>query len=123
MPGKYTRRNPLDKYRQQGPGDFMGRLFELALNANNPYREMARFCEEWVAAQEQEEVEEREDERLLRRQLEHKFGKLPRWASKQLAAADAATLEEWGLRLFDAQKLEEVLPKPPKTGARPKPRK
>jgi hypothetical protein len=48
----------------------------------------------------------------LQRQLERRFGKLPKWAMQQLEAADAATLEQWGERIFDAVRLEEVIPKP-----------
>jgi len=55
--------------------------------------------------------EERGKVGLLRRQLEHRFGRLPKWAVAQLEAADAATLEEWGLRLLEAESLEEVVPR------------
>lgn len=48
---------------------------------------------------------------LLNRMLEHRFGKLPKWALEQLAMADAPTLEQWGLKLFDAKKLDEVVPR------------
>jgi predicted transposase YdaD len=46
---------------------------------------------------------------LLRRLLERRFGPLPPWAQQQLAAADIASLETWGLRLLEATSLEEVL--------------
>ncbi len=49
---------------------------------------------------------------LLQRQLERRFGKLPKWAMQQLEAADAAKLEQWGERIFDAKRLEEIIPKP-----------
>jgi predicted transposase YdaD len=45
---------------------------------------------------------------LLRRQLVSRFGPLPEWAEQQLAAADTATLEQWGLRMLEATSLEEV---------------
>lgn len=48
---------------------------------------------------------------LLNRMLEHRFGKLPKWAEQQLAKADATTLETWGVQLLDAKKLEEVVPR------------
>lgn len=48
---------------------------------------------------------------LLNRQLEHRFGKLPKWVVQQLNLADAATLETWGIRLLEAKKLEEVVPR------------
>lgn len=48
---------------------------------------------------------------LLHSLLAQRFGKLPKWASVQLTTADAATLEQWGLRLLQADKLEDVLPR------------
>jgi predicted transposase YdaD len=46
---------------------------------------------------------------LLRRMLESRFGALPDWAVQKLEAADRATLEDWGVRLLEAESLEEVL--------------
>jgi benzoyl-CoA reductase/2-hydroxyglutaryl-CoA dehydratase subunit BcrC/BadD/HgdB len=43
--------------------------------------------------------------------LTHRFGDLPKWAIAQLESADAETLEKWGLRLLDADKLEDVVPR------------
>jgi hypothetical protein len=45
---------------------------------------------------------------LLLRQLERRFGILPSWAKDRVLAADAAVVEEWGLRMLDAASLEEV---------------
>ncbi len=50
---------------------------------------------------------------MLRLLLEERFGKLPKWAQKRLQAADPATLLRWGKRLLHAQRLEEVVPRPP----------
>jgi predicted transposase YdaD len=47
---------------------------------------------------------------LLTRQLEARFGPLPQWARTRIETADPATLEEAGLRLFNAASLEEVFP-------------
>jgi hypothetical protein len=46
---------------------------------------------------------------LLLRQLERRFGVLPGWARDRIAAADTAALEEWGLRILDGGRLEDVL--------------
>ncbi len=54
---------------------------------------------------------------LLRLQLEQRFGKLPKWALKLIDEADVKTLEDWGLKLLDAERLEDVLPRP-KNGGR-----
>jgi predicted transposase YdaD len=45
---------------------------------------------------------------LLRQLLARRFGPVPEWAEQQLANADTATLEQWGLRLLEATSLEEV---------------
>lgn len=45
---------------------------------------------------------------LLQRQLERRFGSLPVWAREQIDQADRAALEEIGLRLLDAARLEDV---------------
>jgi hypothetical protein len=46
---------------------------------------------------------------LLLRQMERRFGALPVWLTDQVLAADSATLEEWGLRILDAVRLEDVI--------------
>lgn len=53
----------------------------------------------------------RRDERikLLTRQLETLYGKLPKWANEKIAAAQARTLEKWMVRLLKAKSLKEVL--------------
>jgi len=45
---------------------------------------------------------------MLTRLLERRFGPLPETVIARLHAADLATLEDWGLRLLDAGRLEEV---------------
>ena len=45
---------------------------------------------------------------LLTHQLQRRFGDLPAWANEKLAKADPPSLEEWGLRIFDAQTLDGV---------------
>jgi hypothetical protein len=46
---------------------------------------------------------------LLLRLLERRFGALPNAVQDRIAAADAAALETWGLRVLDAASLDEVL--------------
>jgi hypothetical protein len=46
---------------------------------------------------------------LLLRLLEPRFGALPAEVRDQVAAADTAALDTWGLRLLDAESLDEVL--------------
>ena len=46
--------------------------------------------------------------RLLRRQLERRFGVLPSWATEQLANASEEQLEAWGEAILTAPTLEAV---------------
>jgi hypothetical protein len=46
---------------------------------------------------------------FLLRLLERRFGTLPAGVRDRVAAADAAALETWGLRVLDAGSLEDVL--------------
>lgn len=49
------------------------------------------------------------EQALLQRQLERRFGPMPEWARQRVEAADPAALEQMGLRLLEAQRLEDVL--------------
>ncbi|MBF0182307.1 MAG: DUF4351 domain-containing protein [Magnetococcales bacterium] len=40
--------------------------------------------------------------------LKRRFGAVPTWASEKIAKATSLSLEEWSLRVLDAQSLEEV---------------
>jgi hypothetical protein len=46
---------------------------------------------------------------LLRRQLEARFGALPKWAEERLADRSVAEIEELGVRLLKAESLDELL--------------
>jgi len=46
---------------------------------------------------------------VLRRQIEKRFGALPRWAGEKLAALPAAELEDLSERVLDAKNIEELL--------------
>jgi hypothetical protein len=50
---------------------------------------------------------------LLLRQLERRFGSLPDWVADRVTAADTDTLEEWGIRILDAARLEDVIAERP----------
>jgi len=47
--------------------------------------------------------------KVLRRLIEKRFGPLPDWAEKRLAARSASELEELSVRVLDAETLEELL--------------
>lgn len=46
---------------------------------------------------------------MLRRLLERRFSLLPGTVAERIETADAATLEEWGPGLFEAESLDDVL--------------
>jgi len=46
---------------------------------------------------------------ILRRQIEKRFGSLPRWAGEKLASLPASELENLSERVLDAKSLEELL--------------
>ncbi|MEO5369385.1 MAG: DUF4351 domain-containing protein [Magnetococcus sp. DMHC-1] len=46
--------------------------------------------------------------KVLTRQLLRRFGTIPDWAREKVAKAGLSSLEEWSLRLLDAQSLDEV---------------
>ena len=45
---------------------------------------------------------------LLRRLLEHRFHKLPKWVDRKLGTATPAELEEWGERLVEKKSLTAI---------------
>ncbi|HIJ84400.1 MAG TPA: DUF4351 domain-containing protein [Magnetococcales bacterium] len=45
---------------------------------------------------------------ILTRLLQRRFVTVPDWANEKIAKADLPSLEEWSLRIFDAQSLEDV---------------
>ena len=47
--------------------------------------------------------------RILLRQMEARFGKLPRWAKDRIEQADPESVETWSIRLLTANAPEEVL--------------
>ena len=68
----------------------------------------AEWKQQWRLEGRQEGRQEGEAA-MLRRQLERRFGALPTWVTERIAAADSAALEEWGLRVLDANSIDEVL--------------
>ena len=80
---------------------------------------LAKGKPEWAAMvrQEGEQIGEKKGEKkgkadTLTRQLQHRFGDLPPWASQKIADAELSTMEEWSLLILDATTLESVLADP-----------
>ena len=74
--------------------------------------DIMKLGKEWVDSKvlefnRQEGRQEGEGAMLLR-QLQRRFGDTPAWAKDKIANADLPTLEEWSLRILDAQSLEDV---------------
>jgi hypothetical protein len=47
--------------------------------------------------------------KILRRQIEKRFGPIPKWAAERLAARSAAQLEELGDRILEVTSIEDLL--------------
>ncbi len=47
--------------------------------------------------------------KILVRQMEARFGALPQWAEQKIEHADIAAVEDWSIRLLNANSLKEVL--------------
>ena len=47
-------------------------------------------------------------QRILRHQLQRRFGELPEWAEVRLGSATLEALESWGERILDAVILEDI---------------
>jgi hypothetical protein len=63
---------------------------------------------DWTARW-KEQGQQQGQSRLLRRQLQHRFGmNLPEWVDERLEHADTDQLERWGEELLDASTLEAV---------------
>ncbi|MEO5327494.1 MAG: Rpn family recombination-promoting nuclease/putative transposase [Magnetococcus sp. THC-1_WYH] len=63
----------------------------------------------WEGRQEGEQIgEQRGKAEMLTSQLQRRFGNLPEWANEKIAKAEPSSLEEWSLRIFDAQSLDDV---------------
>ncbi|MBF0109504.1 MAG: DUF4351 domain-containing protein [Magnetococcales bacterium] len=51
---------------------------------------------------------QKEGASMLTRLLQRRFGAVPDWASEKITKAELPSIEEWSLRIFDAQSLDDV---------------
>ena len=78
--------------------------------------DVVKLGKEWIESKvlefsRQEGRQEGEGAMLLR-QLERRFGDPPTWAKDKIEKADLPALEEWSLRILDAQSLEDIFGSP-----------
>ena len=73
---------------------------------------LAARVETWTQQWKQEGIQEGRAA-LLKRQLERRFGPLPDWARDRIRTGGSAALDKWGLRVLDAESLEDVLRQDP----------
>ncbi|MBF0132584.1 MAG: DUF4351 domain-containing protein [Magnetococcales bacterium] len=52
--------------------------------------------------------EKKGEAKMLTHQLQRRFGDVPEWVNEKIAKAESSSLETWGLRIFDAQSLDDV---------------
>jgi len=65
---------------------------------------MQTFIDRYIAqGQQQGEL------RFFRKMMESRFGSLPEWVMKKIESASPETIEQWGIRLLKADRLEDVL--------------
>jgi hypothetical protein len=69
---------------------------------------LATRAEKWIE-QWMQEGRQKGEAALLLRQMERRFGALPASAVERVLAADTMMLEAWGMRIFDAQGLDDLL--------------
>ena len=79
-------------------------LLALPLTAD-----VMRVCEKQAEARGEKKGVKKGQLRLLTKQLEARFGALPDWAAKQLAAASLRKLERWSLQVLTAKSLKAAL--------------
>ncbi|MEO5331311.1 MAG: PD-(D/E)XK nuclease family transposase [Magnetococcus sp. YQC-5] len=90
--------------------------FEIAMVANMTPEELELYDKAGMAITDargaidlaREEGEQKGETKMLTRQLQRRFGTLPDWASLKITKADLSSLEKWGLRILDAQSLDDV---------------
>ncbi len=58
--------------------------------------------------QERIDSERKTEAKMLTGLLQRRFGIVPDWAREKIAKAKSSSLEEWSLRIFDAQSLDDV---------------
>ncbi|MBF0633012.1 MAG: Rpn family recombination-promoting nuclease/putative transposase [Magnetococcales bacterium] len=68
---------------------------------------LAETVGEWTKEWKREGRQEGEAA-ILTRLLQRRFGTVPDWANEKIAKADLSSLEEWSLRIFDAQSLDDI---------------
>jgi hypothetical protein len=56
-----------------------------------------------------EEGELEGERKVLRRQIEKRFGPIPDWAEERLTSRSATELEDLSVRVLDAQSIEDLL--------------
>jgi predicted transposase YdaD len=72
-------------------------------------REFKRGLQEGLQEGRQEGRQEGE-RKILRRQMEKRFGVIPEWVDQRLSVLSEHEIEELGVRLLDTHTLEELLP-------------
>ncbi|MBF0437110.1 MAG: Rpn family recombination-promoting nuclease/putative transposase [Magnetococcales bacterium] len=99
--------------RRVRPGEeekMMSQFAQSVIENTNPkWAEMVWEKGEQVGEKKGEKKgEKNEASKILTRQLQRRFGTVPDWANEKIAKADLPSLEDWSLRIFDAQSLDDV---------------
>ncbi len=100
-------------------GEKIPRLRTLQEVRNMLAERVARWPKQWLQQGRQEGRQEGLQEglerglrkgkaELLKDMAAHRFGELPEWAVERFDRADIDTLDRWGSRVLDAERLEDV---------------
>ncbi|MBF0603218.1 MAG: Rpn family recombination-promoting nuclease/putative transposase [Nitrospirae bacterium] len=86
--------------------------FEMAMVANMTHEELALYDDAGVAIADArggiELARQEGEQRILTRQLRHRFGDVPEWVNQKIAEAKPSSLEAWSLRFVDARSLDDI---------------
>ena len=75
-----------------------------------------KWTQQWLDEGREEGLEKGREEgnrlgmaKVLKQQLQHRFGDLPNWAKDTVDRADVDTLQSWAFRVLEATTLEDAL--------------
>ena len=70
--------------------------------------DVVKLGKEWIESKVIEFTLREGEVRMFLRLLQRRFGDTPTWAREKIEKADLPTLEEWSLRILDAESIEDV---------------
>ena len=81
---------------------------EIAVLEEEEHRPYLSYVERVGYQKGQLAAEQTGERRVLESLLRRRFGNVPEWVEKRLLEADAGLLEDWAVKVLDAESLEEI---------------